>query len=171
MKIDHIDEEIPKVTQGTVKQLKNRSRIAPIDRIKLKYKADCSYLITMLFSNGTCKQFVISTREETFTYKGREYFLRYEDAWFDITYNQFRLFYHDDTAIPINREIQLLGDEKWFSVRPENLKPLLKMEYVKVLAQSQELSKYLKTTLIIVAIVGLIALGNLILTYQQGGGI
>lgn len=112
---------------------------------KLKSKPEKSFLIKMLFSNGTSKEFVIVGKTETFDYRKRTYYLQYENSWFNITQNQYELTYFDDFPVPVNRKIIKEGDEAFFSVTPENLKPLIKMEYVKALASSEEITKKLKT--------------------------
>lgn len=156
-------KEIP---ETKIREVKKLEKIKFRDRIKLKRRPEISFLVTMLFSNGTIKHFVVTTKEEIFTYKKRTYYLKYTDAWFDLSHNQYRLFFFDDYPVPIDREIVKKGGEHWFSVTPQNLKPLVKMEYVKALANAHELSKFLKFTLLLMIVNTLILVAVAIFTYQ-----
>lgn len=138
------------------------------DRRKLKKHPEMSYLITMFFSNGTKKEFVIKTKKETFSYRGREYYLRYEEGWYNLTQNQYELNFFDDYAVPIDRKILRKGNKAFFSVTPENLKPIIDMNYVKVLAESGDLNKWVKMTAMfsLVLVLGFIIL--LFMVARQG---
>jgi len=157
---------IPQV-DGVSREIRKREKLKFKDKWKLKTKPDRSYLVTFLFSNGTSKTFVISTREETFTYKNRMYYLDHTCSWFDLSHNQYRLFYFDDFSVPLNRIIDKKGDSAFFSVTPENLKPLIKQEYVKALAQSHELSKYLKFSLLLMIFNGIISIAIALMLYNS----
>lgn len=87
--------------------------------------------------------------------------MRYEDSWFNITQNQYELNYFDDFTVPIDRAIQKMGDKRFFSVTPENMKPLIDMNYVKVLAQAQDFEKKMQT-LVILQVLICFLLGGLI---------
>jgi hypothetical protein len=125
------------------------------DRWKLKHHPETSYVITMFRSNGTSRTFVIVAKGETFTMRGgRTYYLRFEDSLFDRSHNQQHLYFHEDHPVPISRAIIKQGDKAFFAVVPDNLKPLLKMEYIKALASSVEINKYLRL-LVVFAIINL----------------
>lgn len=139
-----------------VRPIKKKESLKALDKLKLKMYPEQSYLIEMFFSNGTCKTWVIRTKKETFTYKGRIYYLRYNNAWFNITRNQFKLFFNEDCSVPIDREIQLLSDPNnpkdrniYWSVTPHNLRGLLKMEYIKKITESEGEAKIIKIILVI----------------------
>lgn len=141
------------------------------DRWKLNRSPLNSYLITMFFSNGTSRSWVIKTKEETFTYRKRTYYLRYEDALYDISHGAHHLFFHEDHPVPIDREIKREGEQNWFSVTPHNLKPLMSMEEVTALVSSTELNKYLRMLVIICGILLLFTLANLgmLISLMRGG--
>jgi len=164
------DNELPFVAQGTSREKNKHEKMGFFAKRKLKKNAETSYYIMMKFSNGTCKEFVISTTKEVFTYKKRTYYLRYEDSWFNLTQNQYQLFYFDDYPVPIDRKILKKGDSAFFSVTPENLKPLIEMNYVKVLANTQDLDKYLKMGAIlgIINMIMLIFIGLAIMGAKGG---
>lgn len=153
---------LPEAKDCKVFEKKKYSRLAFWDRHKLRKSPEKAFLIKMLFSNGTCKEFVIIGKTETFTYNKRVYFLRYEDSWFNITQNQYELTYFDDYPVPIDRKILKQGDKAFWSVTPENLKPLIQMEYVKALATSEELLGKLKA-LFVFGIVQLCMMGIFLL--------
>lgn len=155
-----VGEDIP-VVAGLSREKKKQENLTFIDKLKLKHRPTRSYLIKMFFSNGTAKEFVIVTKAETFKFKGRSYYLRYEDSWFNITQNQYELNYFDDFTVPIDRAIQKMGDKRFFSVTPENMKPLIDMNYVKVLAQAQDFEKKMQT-LVILQVLICFLLGGLI---------
>jgi len=164
-----IEEEVPIVTDkfGGVKEKKKHNKLGWINKWKLKKHPEKSYLINMRFSNGTCKEFVIVTKSETFRYMKRDYFLRYENAYFNLTQNLYELSFFDDHPVPIDRAIKKIGDTDYFTVTPENLKDLLGMEYVKVLASSQQLDSMLKTIGGILAFVLLLTLGILFFLFNM----
>lgn len=142
--------------QAKIKELKKHKGLNMGDKFRMRNKPSRAFLITMRYSNGTRKSFIITTSKETFKHKGRTYYLYYENAFFDISHSLYHLDFFDDFCCPIDREIIKLPDKDapkgqeraYFSVSPHNLRPLLAMEYVKSLAQSQELNKYLKLTLL-----------------------
>jgi hypothetical protein len=145
------------------KDVKKRKNLGFWGKFKLRMYPSSTFLILMEYSNGTSKLFVLKSSNETFKHKGRMYYLRYEDALYNLTHGQYILRYHEDYATPIDREITKLKDEElvdgkppsdekrtaFWSVTSHNLKPLIKMEYVKALASAQEISKYLKLGLVI----------------------
>jgi len=141
---------MPEVAEGTVTKKKKWQRLRFWDKRKLKKKGDTAFLIKMFFSNGTCKEFVVATPNETFTYNKRTYYLRKEDISFNLTQNQFELNYFDDFPVPISiKEIVRKGNDAFWSVSPDNLKPLIKMNYVKALASTDDLNKWMKMSLLV----------------------
>lgn len=172
-KIDVKDSKIDAVLEdfkidGIVRNVVKKEGLKFIDKVKLNLKPTKSFLVSMHFSNGTSKSFIACSNSETFIYKKKIYYLRYENAWFDLSHNMYKLNFFDDFPVPIDRKVIKIGDEKYFTVTPDNLKPLLKMEYVKTLAQSQELNKYLKMAVFISALclLGVIIVG--VLVYNGG---
>jgi len=122
----------------------------------------------MYFGNGTVKSFVINTDKNTFKMKKKTYYLYYEESWYDLSLRQYHLFYHEDFAVPINREIMQQGDEAFYNVKPENLQSLISFEYVKVLAGSHSFSKALRTIIIIGIVNAVLVAINLLFTYSAG---
>lgn len=167
------DDELPVVEEeGLVRFKKKRERMRFWDKRKLKRRGERSFYVTMRFSNGTMLEFVIATTGEQFKYKKRTYYLRYEDSWFNLTQNQYQLDYFDDYPVPIDRKIIKKGDKSFFSVTSSNLKPLIDMNYVKVLANAQDLDKYLKMGAIlgIINMIILIMIGIAIMGLRGGAG-
>ena len=162
------DKPIPKDkdTVGMASESKKLMGLSFWDRRKIKKKPEHSFLITMIFSNGTSRRFIISTNEETFSYKKRHYNLRYEDSYFSLTDNQFILFYHEDFVNPIDRELVRLGNEAYFTTTPENIKPIIDMEYVKALSSSIELNKFFRSSLVLMILNLLIGLFNLFMMFK-----
>jgi len=113
------DDELPEVPDGTSRNKVRQSGLSFWDKRKLKKKGDVSFLIKMFFSNGTCKEFVIATEKETFRYRKRTYYLRYEDSWFNLTQNQFELHYFDDVPVPLDKNILKKGNRAFWSVTPK----------------------------------------------------
>jgi hypothetical protein len=103
-----------------------------------------SYLITMLHGNGTLDHFVVKTANNCFFYKKNYYHLNKLQAWYDINNNQTRMLYHENYVEPLDTKVYIEGDRAWLKVTPEMLKPFVEMEYVKVLTESDALSKWLK---------------------------
>lgn len=139
----------PIIQSGSMRLKTKQEGLKRKDKRILKNNPETAFYIEMYFSNGTSREYVIKSKEECFCYKKRWYYLRFEDSWFNLTQNQYKLNYYDDHPVPIDRKVIRKGDKNFFSVTPENLKPLIEMEYVKALASSQELSKYLKMTAVI----------------------
>ncbi len=141
---EKLKKELPVVEDGFVFEKKRKSKLGYWNKRKLKKHPESSFLIRMKFSNGTSKEFVVYTRKETFKYMKRTFYLRYENSWFNLTQNQYELDYFDDYPVPLDREILKKGDKAYWSVTSDNLKPLIEMEYVKALASSADIDKYLK---------------------------
>jgi len=153
------------VTDGTCRELKRKKKLLDFknmnfgfkDNRKLKKHPESTFLIEMLYSNGTSKTFVIKTNKNTFSIDEKIYYLFYEECYFDLSMNQFRLIYHESCPVPINREIMKIGDDTYFSVTPDNLKPLVEMRYLEVLTTPINNNKInWKMLLIIGGIVALI---------------
>lgn len=118
------------------KEDKAKSNLSIKDKFILDRNPTETFLITMLFSNGTSKEFVIKTNKRTFIFAKKMYYLFYEEAYFNISSNQYQLIFHETCTCPINREIILDGDEGYFVNTPENMKDLLSMEYAKALVKT-----------------------------------
>jgi hypothetical protein len=171
---DETDTELPTVTDepfprtlwqklrgkqppARVRDLEQQENLNWKDKRKLNKKADRSFLITMRFSNGTRRTWVILSRGDFFTYRKQMYYLMYENAYYDLTNHCYHLDFFDDHVVPIDRKILLIPDKSavqgketaFFAVNPANVKPIIKMEYVKALADSQSLSKYMKFLVIV----------------------
>lgn len=168
-------QQIINVKAGTIRHKERHEKLSFMDKRKLGTYPDETFIILMIFSNGSCREFVIRSREEYFEYKGRSYYLRFEDNIFNITQRDYMLIYHEDYTVPIGKQIHVEldkdadTDEKekiWLSVTPHNLKSVVKMEYVKVLSQSQELNKYLRMVMMLSAGTIIISLGVLYMIYN-----
>ena len=131
---------------------KNIIKFKFFDRRKLALSPEKSFIIHMLFANGTSKIFVIKTRGYSFEMKKKTYFLYYEESFFNLSLNQYELFYHENYVMPINREVQQKGNEAYFNVTPENAKEIIDFEYVKVLAGANNISNSMKIILILMII-------------------
>ncbi len=155
-----------KAVKYPIDQLEKKEKISFFNKLRLKIRPDRSFLITMMFNNGTSKTFVIVAKNQTFQYRKKMYHINNEESFFNLTQKQYQFFYQEGSAEPINREIQKKGNEKWFSVTPENLKPLLRQEYVKTMAAASELSKFLKLSLLFAGINILVTIALGALMYQ-----
>ena len=146
-----------KQPDARVREMGQHENLGRKDQRRLNKKADRSFLITMRFSNGTRRTWVILSRGEFFTYRKKMYYLMYENAYYDLTNHCYHLDFFDDHVVPIDRKILLIPDKSaiagketaFFAVNPANVKPIIKMEYVKALADSQSLSKYMKFLVIV----------------------
>jgi len=115
-------------------------------------KPEQAYIVTMFYNNGTSKTFIITTDKKTFIHKSKMYVIIYEEVWKDLNLDNYHFFYNEGCSVPINRELywekdmdaDITKQEAFFSVTPHNLSPIIKMEYVKALANSVELNKYLQ---------------------------
>ena len=166
---------IPTVKNGTVEEIEPKKGLTFRDKLKLKKNPETAFLITMRFSNGTRATWIIKTDDEVFEYKKRMYYLRYEDAFLDMSHDLYHIDYFDDHPTPISREVIKKIDnnapkgkeQAYFTVTPSNLKPLIKMEYVKALAESHELTKFLKLALFF-GIVNTVALMGILFKLFRG---
>jgi len=138
------------------------------DNTNLKRNPESSYIVTMLFNNGTKRTFVVKTSKQTFDFRKKTYFLYHEESFFDLSLNQYHLFFHESNSVPINREIALDGDEAYFNVTPENLKQLIAMEYVKVLAGANSLDMRMRIVIILVAVNTLFGLLMVLKIFGKG---
>jgi len=156
-------------TEDEYKDKDWRKKLKRRDRRKLKKKPETSYLVTLLFSNGTKKTFVVVTTNELFSYRKKFYHLRYEDAVLNLNLNLFELAYDEDYVEPIGREIKQEGDKAFFSVKPDNVKPLIDMNYVKVLVESQDIQKLLKLGLFLAMINAVLLLVLVFFQLKESG--
>lgn len=103
-------------------------------RYNMRKRPDITYIVTMMFPNGTLITKCIKTKDRTFNFHKKDYHLYYEEAWYDLSLNAYRLFYHANYVEPINREVMQKGDEAYFNVTPENVKKIIGFKYVDVIA-------------------------------------
>ena len=163
------DIEVPTTKDGgAVREVKQGEKISMRDKITMGRKGDTAWVVTMMFSNGTCRQFVITTKQELFKYRNRWYHLRYENSWFDLSFKYYRLFYFDDYVEPLDKEIIRKGDMNWWTVTPENVKPYVKQQYVKNLTES-DITKWLKIITVIAGISLFVSFGMVAYFLMKGG--
>jgi len=171
----HLTEKPSEVIEAKeVSWLKQKGRfliqLPFLSRFFLKKAPTRAYLITMLFGNGTSKTWAIKTGADrvTFKFAGQVYYLDYEEAYFDLSLNQYHLLFHERFSTPINREIYIEtaadGTESPYAcVTPGNLQKIIEMKYVQAVAG--EMSGSIPLWLILIG-VGLI----LFLLFFKGGG-
>lgn len=148
-----------------VRELKTHEGMSLKDKFRWKFKSDRCFLVTMRFSNGTMKTWSIVSKKEFFKYRKKYYHLYYENAWYDLTHRVYHLDFFDDYVEPIDRRIYLKEDpdaEKGheralWAVTPANVKPIIKYEYVKALAEANVINKFLKMILLICVVLFLLA--------------
>ena len=163
--VNQPEMDLPELLNGDARELKFQEGFKFADKFHVKHKPEKSFLVTIRFSNGTMKTFVIVSKDELFKFRSRHYYLRYENGWYDLNHKMWHLDFFDDFVSPIEREVVQDGDKEYFKVKPSNIATLLKMEYVKALT-SNDLSKWLKMTLLIVFVVLLMALVNAYFSYH-----
>jgi hypothetical protein len=140
-----------------VRELEQHENLRRKDTKKLNKKPDRAYLITMRYSNGTMRTFVIVSRGELFKLRKREYHLLTANSLYDLTNHCYHLEYDEDYTEPVNKNIILVPDETvadgkkkaFFSVTPSNLKTVLRADLLRQLLDSQSLSKYMKLLVIL----------------------
>lgn len=158
-----------------VREMGKQEGLKFLDKQYLKRFPETTFLIEMFFSNGTSKIWVIRTKEEMFYYKGRGYYLRYEDVRFSITNNQYKLFFHEDYCTPIDKQIIRLPDkdaedgreQAYFSVTSSNIKEVIRMKYIEALAKGGDTSAYLIITMF-AAVLTLLMMGYLLYSLRGG---
>ena len=162
-----------------VKKQEMRKKLSWWDRRKLKRRPETSFLVTIRFSNGTKRSLVVTTDEELFTYRKRSYYLRYEDAVLNLNLGLFELVYDEDHAVPLGREVVMREDDDeteeefkraYFQVTPSNVKAIVEQNYIKVLAESQDIQRYLKLALFL-GIMNAVLLLFLVFTQLQESGV
>lgn len=144
-----------------------KKKLSFFSRKKLEKEPEVTYFVTIFFPNGTCKEWVISSKNTTFDYKGRTFVIDTQESWFDITQNQYRLLYHFEYPMPIRREVIPFvdeGNEVYLRIKSDNLKPVIKQEYVKVLASSN-IDRYLIIMLVLLALLLFFSIGLAMITF------
>lgn len=150
-------DRITKKQHPRVRELEQQENLRKKDIRKLNKKPDRAYLITMRFSNGTQRTWVIISSGELFKYHKREYHLLTANSLYDLTNHCYHLVYDEDYTEPINKNIALLEDDTmpdgkkraFFSVTPSNLKTVLRADLLRQLLDSQSLSKYMKLLVVL----------------------
>jgi hypothetical protein len=164
-----LDLLLPEVATGSVREVGKNEKIGFNDKMKMNRNADKATLCTMWYRNGTMRTFVITTSEPLFKYRGGLYHLQHEKSWFDLNYNYYRLNYDEGFPEPLDKEIIRKGDIGWWTVNPENLKPIVKAEVFTGLLESAEIHKWLKTCLILIVVNTFIVGGVLVYLLLKGG--
>jgi hypothetical protein len=149
---------LPEVEHGTPSEKEKWGKkvnwLGRVDKRRLAKEPEVSYFIVMLFPNGTLREWVILNKNVSFKFKGRTFVIDTNEAWFDLNQNQFKLIYHFEHAMPINKEVIPYvdaGKEAFLRIKSDNVEPIIKQEYVKVLASSN-IDRYLMITMILTAI-------------------
>lgn len=161
--------EIPKVPITQPKMVKRNAKIRIKDKFRLVTKPTKTFLATMLFGNGTIKHFIVDSKDDFFKYDKKKYHLNKDDSWYDVNFHQSRLFYYEDYVEPLTKSIHCEGDTAYLKVTPRNVEPMLEQEFIKVLAESQQLTKWIKMCIFILIIVlGLSFINTLVFLLQSG---
>lgn len=154
---------------GKVKKAKRGDGFGFLQQRKMNASPTSTYLVSILFGNGTIKHIVLEGKGNIFTYNKRKYHLNKSQSWYDVNHHQNRLIYYEDYAEPLNRQIYVDGDRRYLSITPDNMQEVMAMEYVKVLSQSQQLSKWLKIAVfLMIANLALTFINTLIFVLQSG---
>jgi hypothetical protein len=149
-----------------VRELNPKEGLSKKDKFKYNFSPDKTFLITMRFSNGTMRTWMIKSKKEFFKYRKKMYHLFYENAWYNLTMKTYHLDYFDDYVEPIDRRILLrenpdesvpehLKRAHW-AVTPANVAPIIEYEYVKILATANVLNKFLKLILLVCLLIFLL---------------
>lgn len=169
-----IEVEDGSIEEMTLKPEKGRKllKLGFWEKHHLKKNAEHTFIVRMLFANGTAKEFAVHSKSQTFTYKGKTYYLFYEECYFDLSLNQFLFIFHENFSVPINREIvekaEKEGDEAYFVVKPGVLKDYGKMESLRAVVGKGDQDKLMLIVLIVSAASALLSLFTLILMFRAG---
>ena len=168
-----------KKTETELKELDSKTQrkksFTFLDRLKLKRKPQSTVSIIMNHHNLTVKQFVLDVKDNVFKYQGKNYVIIHELQKFNLSLNLPEYHYHEGYAVPFDNEVveQIDEDEvqeerkrAFLSVTPHNVKKVIKMEYVKALAQATELNKYLMTILLFGGLTMLMNIIIIVLVYK-----
>jgi len=163
------NHQTPEVTNGTARRVATGEGMNWKDKGKLQKNPTSTYVVTMLFGNATCEHYVIDTSDNFFVINKKRYHLNKLLGWYDVNFHQNRLIFYEDYVEPIEPRIKIEGDKAYLYITPSNMKQVMEMEYVKILSQSAELTKWLK--ILIFICIGILALSliNTIVFIAQSG--
>jgi hypothetical protein len=120
-----------------------------------------SHLVTMWFNNGSCSTFIIITNENRFLMNEKTYILHNSEAKTDISFDKkSHYFFHEDSSMPLNREVKSIGDLSFSTVTPSSLGVYIRVEVVKALVGQSETSKYLRMLVLITAVTCLASIAS-----------
>jgi hypothetical protein len=164
---------IPIVEDGKVKVAKKHSGLKFWQKVKLNRNPLTTYLVTMIYGNATVEHFVLETSSNFFTHgKKLKYHLNKTKCLWDSNEKQNRLYYHVDCVEPLEfQEIHKITglNEAYASITPQNLEPIIKMEFVRLIAEGPELSRMVKICLfLLIAVLGLLIIIVIIFIAQSG---
>jgi hypothetical protein len=160
---------LPQVEDGSVTPVKVGQNMSRGDNLKLAKNPTSSYVITMLFGNGTMEHYVIETKENFFILNKKRYHLNKTLGWYDVNFKNNRLIYFEEYVEPIEHGVKFDGDKTFLYITPSNMQPVMEMEYVKILSQSAELTKWLKILIFIgIASLCLMLINTIIFVVQSG---
>lgn len=166
--------ELPVVDDGNgkSKRAEQQRGLSFGDKMKLNRNPLTTYLITMYYGNATCEHFVLECNSNFMTHRKKKYHLDKTQAVWDANEKSNRLFYHENFVEPLQFKTIITEtgeDEAYVAVTPENLEPIIKMEFVRLIAEGPELSKMVKIVMFLcIAILGLLLIIVIIFIAQSG---
>jgi hypothetical protein len=176
--IEARDELVPTsmpitVEEGSAKIAEKQRGLSWKQKMKLSRSPTKTYLVTMFYGNGSCEHFVVETTSHFFSHgKNKKYHINKTLCQWDANENTYHLYYHEDQAEPLEfKQIHVneTTDTMMASVTPENLDSVIKMEFVRLIAEGPELGKMMRIMLFLgIATLGLLLIITIIFIVQSG---
>ena len=160
---------------SNVKVLDKHHGLKGKDKRKLAGRPTTTYIVTMIFGNGSCKHFVVEPDKlGFFTYLKKKYHLNQKNCIWDANNNTNRFYFHENYVEPVEfKEINVeLTDETRMitSVTPENIDGVIKMESLRLIAEGPDLQRWVKIG-VFVSIGVAVLLGIILIIFLAQSGI
>ena len=161
------------VEDGSAKVAEKHQGLSWRQKIKLSRSPTKTYLVTMFYGNGSCEHFVVETTSHFFSHgKNKKYHINKTLCLWDANENTYHLYYHEDQVEPLGFKlihVEEGTDTMMASVTPENLDSVIKMEFVRLIAEGPELGKMMRIMLFLgIATLGLLLIITIIFIVQSG---
>ena len=143
------------------------------DKLKLDKNPTTTYLVTMIFGNGSCEHLVSEPDIlGFFKHRKKKYHINQKNCIWDSNENNNRLFFHENYVEPLEiKEIITSENENRMIayVTPENVDGVIKMESVRLIAEGPDLQKWVKIgTFVSIAVLCLLLIIVIIFVAQSG---
>jgi len=148
------------------------------ERLKVRFKPKTSYVINMELNNGMHVTFVTTTKKQSFRYLKKDYIIDDDLKYYNVSFKNYALNYHQSLALPVKQKIPLNTIKKTLSsvntevetaVNPSTLKSFIESEVIEKVMRGQEIDAFFKRIMVLLIITMIAGLITLFLFVKSSG--